>query len=84
MQIQEIEEGLTDLLDFINEDAMRKRQERVVKQEQFNRSPVVTPLPQQTEASHATEGDLKVKSSLVKIEVKELLGPSETTHYQHS
>jgi hypothetical protein len=76
MQIQEIEEGSTELLDFVDDDALRKRQEPIVKQEQFDRSQVVVSLPQCTKAGHTAEGDLEVKPCLVKIEVKELLGPS--------
>lgn len=45
MQIQEIEEGSPELLDFIDDDALRKRQEPAVKQEQFDRSQVVVRLP---------------------------------------
>ena len=77
MQIQEIEEGSTELLDFIDDDALRKRQEPVVKQEQLDRSQVVVCLPQRTKAVHTAEGDLEVKSSLVDIEIKELPSSSE-------
>jgi hypothetical protein len=77
MQIQEIEEGSPELLDFIDDDALRKRQKPVVKQEQFDTSQVVVCLPQCTKAGHTVEGDLEVKSSLVKIEVKKLLSSSE-------
>lgn len=77
MQIQEIEEGSPELLDFIDDDALRKRQKPVVKQEQFDTSQVVVCLPQCTKAGHTAEGDLEVKSSLVKIEAKELLSSSE-------
>lgn len=77
MQIQEIEEGSPKLLDFIDDDALRKRQEPAVKQEQLDISQVVVSLPQCTKAGHAVEGDLEFKSSLVKIEVKELLSSSE-------
>jgi T5orf172 domain len=76
MQIQELEEGSPELVDFIDDNALRKRQEPVVKQEQFETSQVVVCLPQCTKAGHAAEGDLEVKSSLVKIEVKELLSSS--------
>jgi tetrahydromethanopterin S-methyltransferase subunit A len=65
------------MLDCIDDDALRKRQETVVKQEQLDTSPVVVCLPQFSKASHAAEGDLEVKSSLVMIEVKELLSSSE-------
>ena len=77
MQIQEIEEGSPELLEFIDDDALRKRQEPVVKQEQFDRSQVVVSLPQRAKLDHTAEEDLEVKSSLVKIEVKELLSSSE-------
>jgi T5orf172 domain len=77
MQIQEIEEGSPELLDFIDDDALRKRQEPVVKQEQFDTSQVVACLPKCTKTSHTPEADPDVKSSLVKIEVKELLSSSE-------
>jgi len=77
MQIQEIEEGSAELLDFIDDDALRKRREPVVKQEQFDTSQVVACLPKCTKSSHTPEADPDVKSSLVKIEVKELQSSSE-------
>jgi hypothetical protein len=71
MQIQEIEEGSIELLEFIDDDALRKRQEPVVKQEQFDRSQAVLSVPQCTKADHTAEKDLEVKPSLIKNEVKD-------------
>ena len=48
-----------------------------MKQEQFDTSQVVACLPKCTKTNHTPEADPDVKSSLVKLEVKEPLSSSE-------
>jgi hypothetical protein len=76
MQVQEIEDGSPELLDFIDDDALRKWRQPVMKQEQWHTSQDIGFLPKCTKPGHTTKGDLEVKSSLVKIEVEELLSSS--------
>ena len=77
MQVQEIEEGSTELLDFLDDDVLRKQHKPVAKQEQFDWSQVVVNLPQRTKTCHTTGECLEVKVQPVETKVEELLRPSE-------
>jgi hypothetical protein len=77
VQVQELEEGSTELLDFIDDDALRRRRRPVVKREQSDRSQIVVCLSQCRKSRPAAEGCLEVKVQPVKVKVEELRSPSK-------
>ena len=69
MQIQELEEGSIDLTDFIDDDALRKKNRHKAKQGHLDESRGASGSPSRTKANPTAEKDHEVKSMPVKVEI---------------